>query len=412
MFEQFTQPLDNAINPQQPLDFRKELVHTSFKLRNFHTISTSTGFGRRVVVHERPQQDVAFVEDLGQKNKEINLKCFVIGDNWELERNALIDACMSGPGYLMHPEFNKLYCVCQTCHVEENKIESLKRADFDLTFVQVPDPKDYKNVYVDSAEKVRSNAKIKLTQLQQLFAASYLITNLPNMVQDFVTHNMTKLLNGFDVYQIVGAVSSFKNLLSCDFSLPANLAGNIAELTGSFNFDFTDEKGTKAITAKQAYQACITLVQNNAIYPTEYTNTIRLQNAACRQMEQFYKQSLVINAAISSTYISFTSYEDAQIVWNNVVDAFDAQILVAGNSGNNEAYRILRDAKADFISDIKLRAPGLNKIKYIKVANYTPAIVLAYSQYEDINREQEIIDRNKIINPAFVVSDALEVLVR
>jgi prophage DNA circulation protein len=410
MYDQFTNSFDNALQPKPVFDFRKEIVPATFKLQEFKCVSSSTVVGRRTVVHDRPQQDVPFVEDMGGAARQITMTGFVIGDNWQQDRNELLKACQKGAGYLVHPELGKIMVICQSCNVTENQIDSFMRADFDFTFVEVPD-KNSLTAYIDTAARVRDNAIKSIGTLQQMFNVVAWIQNLPNQVMDFVSGQLTNLM-GVSPYELVSVVYSFNKLKNMDLTLPPALAANIAEFTGAYNFDYTDPAGTNTITPRLALVQCVKLASTPLSYPTATTATLTLQNTACQYMEMFFKQTAVIQASVAATYIDFTSYDDAQVIWTQIVNLFDEQIQLAGDTGNMEAYRLLRDCKADFLVDVKVRAPGLNKIQRIKIGQMTPGLVVAYRQYEDISREQEIIDRNKITHPGFIITDALEVLVQ
>lgn len=392
--------------------WRDAIVQTKFRGKPFYIEFTETTFGRRTVVHEFPQQDVPFVEDLGEMARVHNIAGFVIGPDWEKQRNDLIDACRQrGSGKLSHPEYGEIDVICSNCTVSEDKTNEGMRATFDFVFTEVP-TKDTTTFYVDTAEQVRLQAKTSRSILQKAFDAAYVITNLPQYATDFVSDQLFEL-TGFTVYQAVGVLSTFKTLTQLtDITIPSVFSEAMVNFTSSFNKDYTDENvGTKTITPAVAMEICITNASKTLEYPSTTTPIIAAQNIACQQMEQFFKQNSLIEAAVASTYIDYASYEEAQIVWSDIVALYDKQIIEAADAGNTNGYLTLRDSKAVFIADIKARAPLLNRVKYKKITIPTPALVIAYDEYEDIDREIEIINRNKISHPGFVISNKLELLV-
>jgi len=67
------------------------------------------GAGRRTQVHEYPQRDKPWVEDLGRSAREIAFEAFVVGADYVDQANRLLSAIEEpGPGALIHPWFGTL----------------------------------------------------------------------------------------------------------------------------------------------------------------------------------------------------------------------------------------------------------------------------------------------------------------
>jgi prophage DNA circulation protein len=392
--------------------WRDAIPKTSFRGVEFISVENSSEVGRRLATHEFPQQDVPFTEDLGEKARIHNMSGYVIGSKWEANRDALINACRaSGPGTLSHPELGKIKVYCQSCTFVENKTESGMMATFQFVFVEQPDTAN--NIaFVDTASKVKMNATTNMGLLESIFNAAYTLQNLPNFATTFITGQLTELI-GFNPLQAVGVLSSFNNLLSTPITLPTSLSSAIANFTSSFNLDYTDQiNGTNKITPLVAMNTCITNATKPLTYPQANTATSVAINYNCKLVEQLFKQCSVIQASVASTYINYASYGDAQNVWNQIISIFNTQIAAASDIGNNDGYNILRNAKADFVADIKARAPSLSKVTYKNISIPTPGLVIAYDMYEDITREDEIIARNNISNPSLIINTNLELLVQ
>ena len=76
----------------------------SFRGVAFHVERADTQGGRRWLVHEYPRRDRPYTEDMGRRAKEWRLTFFVAGDDYDRERDALIEA-LDAPGAatLVHP---------------------------------------------------------------------------------------------------------------------------------------------------------------------------------------------------------------------------------------------------------------------------------------------------------------------
>lgn len=109
----------------------------SFKGVPFYVDTTETGFGRRIAYHEYPQHDSPFPEDLGRRGRRFEIECFVIGDDWEAQRNALVKACESpGSGILDHPDYGIQKVSCDSCTASESKTNERRMTRFKIAFLE------------------------------------------------------------------------------------------------------------------------------------------------------------------------------------------------------------------------------------------------------------------------------------
>ena len=90
--------------------WRDNLVAASFRGAGFSVNGTDAPIaGRRVAVHEYPGRDEPFVEDLGRRTKRWEIEAFVVGDDYAIARDRLIEECdMPGAGELVHPYLGSL----------------------------------------------------------------------------------------------------------------------------------------------------------------------------------------------------------------------------------------------------------------------------------------------------------------
>ncbi|MDL2226543.1 DNA circularization N-terminal domain-containing protein [Deltaproteobacteria bacterium OttesenSCG-928-M10] len=86
------------------INYYANLRPASFRGVPFKVMDASDGRGRATVIHEFPLRDQVYVEDLGLARRTIDITAFVIGPEYESERDALIKALEEkGPGSLVHP---------------------------------------------------------------------------------------------------------------------------------------------------------------------------------------------------------------------------------------------------------------------------------------------------------------------
>jgi prophage DNA circulation protein len=81
------------------------------------------------------------------------------------------------------------------------------------------------------------------------------------------------------------------------------------------------------------------------------------------------------------------------------------------DTDDDELFVSIIDLKAQLVSGINARAANLSRILSHTPQQTVPSLVLAQSLYGSISREQDIIDRNKIHDPAFIPGEVeMEVL--
>ena len=117
----------------------EKLWPAAFRGVVFHIDDADISAGRRVQVHEYPQRDKPFVEDIGRATREFNVTGFVIGDNYVDQVNALLSALeQPGPGMLLHPWHGNLDVTLKGLgRIRYSK--ALGYATIEMTFVESGD---------------------------------------------------------------------------------------------------------------------------------------------------------------------------------------------------------------------------------------------------------------------------------
>ena len=106
----------------------------SFRGVPFEVESTNLQGGRRGPLHEYPQEDTPWKEDMGRKGRTYPITAFVLGDDYLTKRNALKDALeKGGTGALVHPTYGKVNVDVDTFDISESTA-STNQARFTITF--------------------------------------------------------------------------------------------------------------------------------------------------------------------------------------------------------------------------------------------------------------------------------------
>ncbi len=86
-----------------------QLRPASYRGVPFAVLGGTARFGRRNAIHQYPNRDTVWVEDLGRAARRIGMTAFLVGDDAIAQRERLIGACeMPGDGELIHPTLGRL----------------------------------------------------------------------------------------------------------------------------------------------------------------------------------------------------------------------------------------------------------------------------------------------------------------
>jgi hypothetical protein len=100
---------------------------------------------RKNAINEFPYQDKANVQDLGMGNLKIPIRCFITGNDYDLEADRFFKALNEqGYGVLDHPRWGSIDVLPISITQSESFVENTGRAIFEIEFVQYfPDATEF-----------------------------------------------------------------------------------------------------------------------------------------------------------------------------------------------------------------------------------------------------------------------------
>ncbi|SPB16531.1 multidrug DMT transporter [Caballeronia novacaledonica] len=411
--------------------WKDKLQPATFRGVPFEVESDDGSFGRRTQVHEYPQRDMPYAEDLGRATREINVTAFLIGDDYLDARDKLLEALeTAGPGTLVHPWYGELkvslkdparvshsianggMCTVQLSFVEAGELafpsagnslgaKSLEAAD------RLQDAGSF-----DYVEKFDVNSKPSAVfddAVKTFNDGCDLIDNATSNIKSILDHPMQFLKDNArtlipDAFAMADTVFGlFKRGESVVDSITSMFGGGgasarnsdtVAALT-SLSRTFSDRAATAQAVANSASTATSTVSPSRAQAAT---------NAAA--LNHLFSQSMLVQAVGMTTTMDLPIYDDAVKIRNDVTAALDNESLAV----SDPVYVVLQDARAAVYADVTGRLSQSARLKTITPRAIMPAIVTAYDQFEDVAREGEIVDLNKIRRPGFVPAEPIKVL--
>lgn len=363
------------------------LLGGSFRGIGFRFRHVNRVFGRRDAVHEYPYRNGAHVEPMRRATRELTLDVFLVGDYYELERDALIAAVeMPGPGELICPGTGAIQVYATLLRVSERDSEGGK-ASLTISFIEAADQVDTNlfGVTVDPAALVNNAAIISRAASLSRFISDFNVDGMPDwlvhaVVADLVPFSET-LSYAVSVDMIYDAVTLGQSIQDAIDTVPAEAKRQTYDTLSTYGEDF---------------------------HPVPMTTSHRVIQADNRTaLVTLIRQTTVIAACQAALSIDFTSYDEAVAQRQALVDEIDQLKLTA----SYDLFSALSDLAAAVVTDINARGADLSRIvRYVSPATQ-PASLVAHRLYGDYTRAGDIMDRNQLHHPLFVPGGAvLEVL--
>lgn len=389
----------------------------SFRGVEFEVTDRSYISGRRNQVHEYPNKDVGYTEDLGQKSPSYPVTAFVIGYDYSSKRDALKKACIqAGPGTLVHPDYGAIEVICDAISIKESHAQQ-KMAVFEINFIEAGE-KAIPETSIDLSESVLSSSSRMVDASKSSFVSSFSLSEgvagltsliggvsgtcssaLDNIgtgvgyatgVSEDITGSMNKLVGAASAaLSLKTSVKSFLNTPSALASQLDSIFSIVTSLSGNSTNSFQTVRGLAT--------------KSNASATASVSNADAKAEKVCmQQIEQLTKQIVVAKEAEIITSISFESSDDAEVVLNNFLDDAEEVEMFEDVEPSLEVVQNLRDLRENVVKYVQEIIIKLPKIKTINLPDKTPSLILAYELYEDLSRSDELVKRNKIPFPAFI----------
>lgn len=385
----------------------------SFRGVEFFIESANNGFGRRIVTHEFPKRDNPRNEDLGRKAREFSFDAYVIGDDYFQHRNDLIKALETpGPGQLVHPYLGVFSVVCQSSRSTETNAEG-RVCRFDLQFIE--DIAEQLTVKVINAKNDNYQKRQSFKEMvNDEFASTF------NLIDDALS-DVNAVVKAVDdvAYlliaskKVVSAVPAFKNILN-------NLRGKIIQIVFDsidlanelssailFGSDFqSSEFSVDATSARSQFNE-----YQNAIDSIKTTQADLSPDAPNYQIYDLTLKHCLVGMSGLVSIMDFDSKQDAEEIRSTLFLLLDE--LLFGGSITDDLFASINDMKASINIDFDKRIESLGELFEYNITDQSINILaITHSIYGDLEKEEDILNRNKIQNPFFVTGpEPLQVVI-
>ena len=139
-------------------DWKRNLRPSSFRGVEFFVDTAARAGGRRQSVFEFPKKDMPYAEDMGRRARRFPVTAYLIGDDYQARRDALIAALeQEGPGLLVHYTFGTHRVSSDTYTVSERR-ERGRMCEIEMQFVESGAPPS-RAIVADTQSQAKTAAK-------------------------------------------------------------------------------------------------------------------------------------------------------------------------------------------------------------------------------------------------------------
>lgn len=393
--------------------WQDDLRPASFRGVPFKVESHQKTNGRRVTFHEFPNREKPYPEDLGKVGDQFKVEGYLIGDDIKAQLTAIEKAANAfGPGELIHPRFGTVQVQCGPFSSEEVNKEG-RYIKIAFQFYEAGD-NQFPNNVDDKTDLLNDKALGALAASKNSFDNKFSIDGLPGFAVDTARKSVAQAADAFEkatkglalkadqISQLAFNIRNLRAEVNDLIQAPAQLSKRLQD---SFDLLKNALSGNK-----DAYKAVSTFAGFTTIAdPAPYKTPTRKRESDNKDtFDNFMRQTGIVNAAQVASVTEFSSTDEVASVREELVTNFEDQIV---NTDDDEVFQALEDVKAQVVRVLPDQDSNLPNVQSYDLKQTAPSLVIAYDLFENVDSEQDLIDRNKIKNPAYVVGgQTLEVL--
>jgi prophage DNA circulation protein len=375
-------------------------------------------------LHEFPQRDTPYFEQLGKQSQVHKFPAWIIGDDCFERRDKLIEALNTpGAGELVHPWLGRMQVKAGECDMTHDLVGG-GMITFELTFYPA-EPLSTPTTRVNTQAQVVKSSESLLTSSLNRYETSMAKVNAARLG---LLQMRNSLSNVFAVVQqqFTPFVSVFTDVTGFAQSLmnsPGALSSLFLSYFGSFSgFNFLGSgsgsgyRGAVAEVAQQT-QAASSI---NMVSTVGGTDAAKASQAAANLVQDsvLVQIGLIVSelpVAVQPESLGTAPSVDQQAlqpvvrpevpVADDVIelrDTLNETIHDASLKADPAHYIVLNTFRQDVVKHLTAVAQSGVRLVDITPPQTLSALVLAYQRFGDATRSVEVVQRNRIRHPGFV----------
>ena len=407
------------------VDWPSTLRRASWRGVPFFVESDDLEVGRRLVVHEFPNRDRPFVEDLGEKAIKYSINAYLASDNLLGQSRALIGACRTrGPGTLVLPVEGSQLVRCNSCRRSHER-DRMGYIAYQLEFVEAGVGLSA-TPYLLTGRLVGSLVNGAITSLTNGFlqgfntlrADMWVVASAIAEVQtwaetfDAVRSTMRMetqagidLRTGADLFYRDAADLAVDGrdttIVEQDQISPAYLESPAGKVVGRVH-DLCAFMVAGAADTVEAFEGMQELAeyQIDAVDPTAYGLSGLQDQSNLDTFRATVRRVALLNMANAAVLAEWETREQMVAARAVVAELFERELH--GATDGSDVFQNLMNVRNKAAQALSERLHEVDPVVTVESNTVVPSIVWAYRLYGDAARAGDLIRRNRIAHPSFM----------
>lgn len=388
----------------------RSLVGASFRGVPFLVRESELGGGKRLAKHQFPFRRELFAEDLGPDEGAFRVDGYVIGDDYHTKRDALLAALeATGPGELVHPNHGRRVAIPEQWTVRQTTADG-GVAWFAITFVETPAQAPVPSEIVAPVDQLAATADAANEATSEEFADSFDPEDLPSFALESAETALATAAEAVGAalapfVTVTQELATFNGRLQIIIAQAGALVRSPSDVLPSFLEAIQGLTETIEDAPRDVMEALLDT------YEATLGELVTFTTTATRERERANQDAII--AALRRTMLAEAARMAPRAPFRSTDEAIDARdrISAALEAQEGTADDIAYPALVELRAQICKALPGDDLARIVTVTPKTaiPSLVLAHQLYGSVELEADIIERNGVRHPGFLLG-ALRVL--
>lgn len=414
--------------------WRDQMLPASFRGISFLIPQASVPVGMKVQLHEFPQRDEPYAEQLGKQAQVHRLVCWIIGDDCFERRDKFMEAVQTpGAGELVHPWLGRMQVKAGEAELTHD-FKQGGMAAFAVTFY--PDiPLKFPTAKVNTQQQVVKASDSLLDSALARYKAAMAKVDQARLglarLRNSLSGVYTVIQQQFST--IIGAFTNLTGFVQSLMNAPDSLSSLFSSYFSEFSVDdyLGDDSGSSyrnsVATATQQTEAVasINTVSDSggidAAAASQATANL-VQDALLVQVALIISEMPVASQPVSTATVASVEQQAVQPIVRPEVpvaddvielrDNLNEAIFQASLKADPEHYMVLNTLRQTIVKHLTAVAESGVRLVEITPPETLSALVLAYRRFGDATRESEVVQRNRLRHPGFVPARPIKIAQR
>lgn len=385
--------------------WKDKLRPASFRGVPFFVDTSQFTSGRRAIMHEFPDRDSPYTEDLGRVGRTFKVEGHILGDDYfETKQNLLNAVDTFGPGELIHPYYGTLLVQCGAFSIDEDTKEG-RIAKISFQFYEAGD-NTYPKAVDDKQAQVADKTASAKEASKNAFDSVYSIAKAPGHVVDSARAQVNKAADTFktatkgvvlvaeETANLAYGIRNLKAEVNDLMKAPEQLSKRLQD-----NFELLKKAIASPIDRKKAVSSFSNFGKDvPPVAPTTPNRVREQQNTDA--LNNLLRRTATADEVEQATLSTYDSTDSAVAERERLSGQIEELLL--NSSDSDDVFSSFEDLNAAMVRVLPDDDSNLPNIQTVSTTETGPSLVLAYDVFETPDAESDLITRNAIRHPGFV----------